>query len=155
VIALPERDRRERETPVLRRCLIALNRLPGVRAVRNNNGKLQDLSGRWVAFGLGDGSADLQCRIQITARGGVLPCVFWIEVKAEGARTSKKRAALQRMFREEAATRGELTAQVTNEADAVRAADRFRAEYKRRLDGYPLAPCDLPSGPRAHDGDAP
>jgi hypothetical protein len=154
VIALPERVERETETPVLRRCLIALNRLPGVRAARNNNGSLEDKTGRWVTFGLGDGSGDLQCRIEIPARGGVLPCVFWIEVKRPGARTSKKRAALQRAFREEAATRGELTATVTSEAEAVQAADRFRAEYKRRLDGHPLAPCDLPSGPLAHDGGA-
>jgi hypothetical protein len=156
VIALPERaPRAPRETPITRACIIALNRLPGVRAARNNNGSLEDARGQWVTFGLGDGSPDIVCRVQVRGKGGTLPCVFWVEVKAPGARTSRKRAELQRAWRLEAEARGELVAQVTSVLDAVAAAETFCAEYRRRVSGVePLAPCELPSGPLAHDGGA-
>lgn len=150
MIDMPKRPERETETSVLRSCLVAINRLPGVRAVRNNNGKspcackactpklcksCRVRLTRPVTFGLGDGSPDIQGRMQIAVQHGVLPVVFWIEVKTEGGRTSRERAELQQAFRDEAATRGEMSAVVTSAIAAVHAVEQMRTEYLRRLNG--------------------
>lgn len=50
---------RERETPTLQNIRLGVGELPNVRLFRNNTGKLQDATGRWVEFGLCVGSSDL------------------------------------------------------------------------------------------------
>lgn len=45
--------------------IAALCKVPGVRARRNNVGKLPDLRGVWVHYGLGDGSPDIVGTISI------------------------------------------------------------------------------------------
>lgn len=179
MIALPEREKRENETPILRQCIIALNRVPGVRASRNNNGQSPCACvvcrprlcrscavrlTRPITFGQGDGSPDILCRLELF----LVPTVFWVEVKTPTGRTSKERKELQRLWRVEAATRGERTAVVTSAEEAIAAAERFRGELieaivdAARVVGVmqaptrpSLTPCDLPSGPLAHDGDDP
>ncbi len=136
MIDLPEKPDRETEAPLMRRILVAVNRLPLVRVARNNNGNQPNATGQWISYGLGDGSGDLQGRIQIGVPGRfAMPCVFWLEVKTPHGRTSKKRAEIQLAFREEAATRGELTAIVKSEEEAIAAVETIRAEYTRRMRG--------------------
>lgn len=47
------------ETTILQRIRLALGRVPGLRMFRNNVGGLKDEHGRFVAFGLHQGSGDL------------------------------------------------------------------------------------------------
>lgn len=148
MIEMPKREvRPATETSVLRSCIVALNRLPGVRVARNNNGKspcackgctpklcasCRPRLTRPITFGLGDGSPDIQGRILI----GRVPCVFWIEVKSPTGRTSRERRELQAAFRAEAESRGELCAQVTDESEAVRVVERMRVQYEREVFAY-------------------
>lgn len=48
-----------KETPILQNIRLGVGELTNVRLFRNNTGKLQDLQGRWVEFGLCVGSSDL------------------------------------------------------------------------------------------------
>jgi hypothetical protein len=48
-----------KETPVMQNIRLGVGELPNVRLFRNNTGKLQDATGRWVEFGLCVGSSDL------------------------------------------------------------------------------------------------
>lgn len=57
---LPDREPRPRtETTILHEIRESLNARPDTRIFRNNVGKLQDLTGRWVQYGLSIGSPDL------------------------------------------------------------------------------------------------
>lgn len=47
------------EAQILNESKLMLSMIPGVRVWRNNTGKLRDVNGRWVEFGLCVGSADL------------------------------------------------------------------------------------------------
>ncbi len=81
----PRVAKRRTEATVLAEIRIACNMLPGVRLFRNNSGRLEDATGRWVTFGLAPGSADL---IGI-ARGRFLS----IEVKhGRGVESADQRA---------------------------------------------------------------
>lgn len=62
------------ETP-LRKAIQVAATLAGARLFRNNTGRLQDKTGRWVTFGLGVGGSDL---IGFTAEG--LFCAIEIKV---------------------------------------------------------------------------
>lgn len=60
MIELPPRvPRKPKETDLVRSILAAINRLPGVRATRNNVGTIEDRRGVPVTFGLGEGSPDI------------------------------------------------------------------------------------------------
>lgn len=60
MISLPPRKKRkERETDMVGRTLVAMQRITGVRPARNNNGVLTDITGRPVYYGLGNGSPDI------------------------------------------------------------------------------------------------
>jgi len=61
-------ERVENESSVLAAVREACNRLDGVRLFRNNVGKLEDTRGRWVEFGLAEGSADLVGSIKVCIR---------------------------------------------------------------------------------------
>ena len=47
-----------KETPILQQCRLAAHKY-GLQLFRNNTGKLKDVTGRWVTFGLAIGSGDL------------------------------------------------------------------------------------------------
>ncbi len=68
------------ETPLRKSIQVAATRA-GARLFRNNVGKLQDATGRWVTFGLCVGSCDL---IGWTADGHFLA----LELKTPGTRTT-------------------------------------------------------------------
>jgi hypothetical protein len=65
----------------------------GHRLWRNNIGKLQDITGRWVTYGLAVGSSDL---IGIRSDGRFLS----VEVKAGRRKTTTEQAAWLSMIRE-------------------------------------------------------
>lgn len=68
------------EAKILNDCLIALSQ-NGCLVWRNNTGALQDKTGRWVKFGLCNGSADI---IGVAPGGKFLA----VEVKAPGGKVS-------------------------------------------------------------------
>lgn len=134
MIDLPERRGKERETPILRRILVAVNRLPGVRATRNNTGALPNASGALIPLGgFGVGSPDIVFRMQLGGPANILPVVGWLEVKRPGGHTAPSRREAQAAWRMEAATRGELAAVVHSEVEAIEAVEGMRAEYTRRV----------------------
>ncbi len=47
------------ETALVKQILLALGNQPDFICWRNNTGKLADVNGRWVTYGLGVGSADI------------------------------------------------------------------------------------------------
>lgn len=139
----------EREGAIVRRCLVRLNRLPNVRAARNNTGKSpiackvckMHLCKRCkprltypIAFGLGEGGPDI---VGFFAIGGArlpLPVWFGIEVKTPHARAAHPEIRrLQEIWRKAAARLGVLTAEVVSELEAVERVEAFRDEYTRRL----------------------
>ncbi len=145
MIALTKPEKKVTETTIVRRCVVALNRLPGVRVTRNNTGftpvpcqsckprLCRSCSQRMaypVPFGLGEGGPDI---VGFMTLRGDLPVWFGIEVKKPGARTAPKRIATQRAWRTAAGKRGALVAEVCEVHDAVVAVESFRAEYNRRL----------------------
>lgn len=70
--AIERAPKRETETTISAAARAACNSLPGVRLWRNNVGKLQDATGRYVEYGLAPGSADLvgSVLIRITVEVG-------------------------------------------------------------------------------------
>ena len=109
----------------------ALNLQPGVRVRRNNSGRLQDLRGRWVAFGQGLGSPDLMGAVTMLAAvvrdaSPLLPrriarC-FHVEIKLPG----KEATTDQLAWHAEARSRGEFVAVVRSVAEALAALERCR-----------------------------
>lgn len=55
----PRPVREETETDVVKQTIIAINRMQGVRCMRNNNGFLPSAAGGLVPLGLGKGSPDI------------------------------------------------------------------------------------------------
>lgn len=92
----------------------------GHRVFRNNVGMLQDggPSGRWVRFGLCEGSSDL---IGITKTGRFLA----IEVKKPGARTNPKRLAKQVAFLDMIRSMGGCGVMTSNVAEAIASVQSF------------------------------
>lgn len=90
---MPTIERRPKavnETTVSSEIRAACNSIDGVRLFRNNNGKLKDETGRWVTYGLADGSADLVGSVKVCIRsptelGGIRHVViarpFALEIK--------------------------------------------------------------------------
>jgi hypothetical protein len=68
------------ETKLVKEILLALGNEPDFICWRNNTGKLADVNGRWVTYGLGVGSADI---IGVLAPWGRFVA---IEVKRPGAK---------------------------------------------------------------------
>lgn len=78
------------ETELRKQVQVTLTQL-GARLFRNNTGALKNSDGRWVQFGLCEGSADL---IGWMPDGRFLA----VETKAPGQRTAPKRLAMQLDF---------------------------------------------------------
>jgi hypothetical protein len=116
VIPLPlKRDRRRNETRDLTHpTVVALNKIPGVWASRNNNGHAVTRNGFPITYGLGVGSADVVgCRAVLlyksatafTPGGSVMVCLFFaLEVKWEGKKSSPAQLAWQNRLRSLGAT---------------------------------------------------
>lgn len=81
------------ETDILQSIRLALGKDPSIRLSRNNTGKLQDKTGRWVQFGIfSPGGADLigwksVCVTQSMV-GKTIAVFLAVEVKAPGGRRS-------------------------------------------------------------------
>ncbi len=147
MLRLPDRVAKVTETTIVRRALIELNRLPNVRAMRNNNGKSPAACEvcrkklcprcfpklvRPIQFGLGLGSTDVVGIITI----GRLPIgvAFGLEFKDEKWKSAhSKRQRVQLAWRETATRRGMLCARVTSVPEAVAAVEGFRVEMTRRI----------------------
>jgi hypothetical protein len=135
MIALPRRPKKIKETPLVKAIETALNRMPGVWAMRNNVGSLEDKHGRWVTFGLGTGSPDIVGAITLSPVGALPVAVaFGLEVKTPHARNAHPEVqAGQRAWRGLAERRGMQCAKVTSEAEALDAVRSFRSELVSRL----------------------
>lgn len=146
-------EKKERAAPlertIVRRSLVALNRLPDVRAKRNNTGKsptpcrtcfpklCQRCATRLrypISFGLGEGGPDIIGAIRIRTPAGPIGVAFGIEVKRPEARKAHPEVRkLQEAWRIGARLWGILCEEVTSEVEAVAAVERFRAELMRRV----------------------
>lgn len=140
MIPLPEKTaRKKRETEISRAMLVALNRIPGVRVSRNNNGKspvpctackhklCRGCSMRLafpIVFGLGDGSPDLVGIITIGGHKSALrqyvkhrprAYAFGVEVKQPGKTAERD----QRAWHAVARARGMDVITATNTEEAV------------------------------------
>lgn len=133
MIEIPAKRVRASETPIMNAALLALNRLPRVKAMRNNVGKLEDATGRWVTYGLGDGSPDIVGIITIGTERFPIACAFSIEIKRPGGYTKPDRLRLQEAWRRAAVKRGMLSELAFSADEAVAIVERMRLEYTRRL----------------------
>lgn len=140
MIALPPSPpRKKKETGISRECLVAVNRIPGVRVARNNSGKTPipcpTCKGKLCrgcamrlafpfSFGLGDGSPDLVGLITIGGLHSAVPAfesleplaiAFGLEVKQPGKTASPDQRAWHRV----ALSRGMHVCTVSNPRDAV------------------------------------
>lgn len=110
------------ETNLVQSIRLALSR-GSVRLHRNNRGKLQDKTGRWVSFGVGDpGGADLigwqTVEIGPEHVGMRFARFLSIEVKSPKARTDRKRAEDQANWRRAVNEAGGVAIEARSVADA-------------------------------------
>ena len=132
-IRLAPRVKRPTETKLTRRTLVALNRLPDVRALRNNVGKLHDERGVPVRYGLGNGSPDIVGIITWRVASRALAVPFGIEMKLPDARGSPAHLARQRAWRMVALTRGMFCAEARSVQQAVDLVTEWRATIAQLL----------------------
>lgn len=143
MIDVPPRVIRENETSIVKRCVIALNRITGVRAMKSPTGKSplpcqpcrEHLCPRCAvrfrrpfAYGHGEGAVDIE---GILTFGGPASCdprwshlepvalAFGIEVKTPTGRTKPERARIQAAWRAVADRRGMPCAVVHHQDGAV------------------------------------
>lgn len=102
------------ESQVQREIELAIGAMPGVLCLRNNVGRMQDVRGRWVAYGLGDGSPDLVCIVDGRCVG--------LEVKRPGVRAEPHQARCHDRWR----AFGAFVAVVTSAEEALAAIARAR-----------------------------
>ncbi len=145
MIELPPRVKRVTETSVLRAVLVAVNRIPDVRAVRNNVGMspcackacvpalcvaCKRRLTRPIAFGISSGSPDIVGII--TLRG--VACAFGLEVKVAARRNAHtERLRRQEAWRIVAGRRGMMCGLVTSVDEARAAVDLIRMTYSEKL----------------------
>jgi hypothetical protein len=85
--------RRSETRELVQPIIVALNKLPGCRVARNNQGELEWAPGKWLRYGLGLGSSDIvgivvvETWIMGRRRFGR---VFSLEVKRHAARKAHK-----------------------------------------------------------------
>ncbi len=148
-IELPVRTKRRNETTIVRRALVELNRIPGVRATRNNVGKSPCACGacvpklcprcrarltRPIAFGLGVGSPDVVGIYSLALEGGaVLALAFAIEFKSPTARRKRDHEEQQEAWRTVATRRGIRCVKVTSSEAATLAVLGWIQEWRRSL----------------------
>jgi hypothetical protein len=98
--------------------------MPDVRLFRNQVGALEDKRGRWVQFGLCEGSSDLigwRSVIATPDMVGQRVAIFTaIEVKTPNGRTEKERLAEQERFVNTVLTHGGLAGFAHNVPEARR-----------------------------------
>lgn len=136
MLTLPPRAQpRVTETSIIRQALVSLIRLPNVWVHRNNVGKLEDVRGRWVTYGLGEWTPDLVGTITIGSPRMPLGIAFGLECKTPAARPGKhrEREEGQARLRTVAARYGILVAVFRSAAEAVDLVEGFRVEYTRRM----------------------
>jgi len=136
VIELPKRDKRVVETPIVKRVIVRLNRLPNVWAARNNVGELPARHhDGWIRFGLGDGSPDVVGVITIGGPRFPIGVAFGVEVKTPHRRLSRDGAhgKNQEAWRRLATSRGMLCGLARSEDEAETLVEGFRVEMTRRL----------------------
>jgi hypothetical protein len=125
-VKIPKAPKKKTETDLVREILGALNRLPGVRAVRNNTGKLQDKNGRWVTYGLGVGGPDIVgvIRWELIGRleSHLVSSPFGVEVKRPG----KKRTNEQISWANAAKNVGMTVGVATSVAEALAIVEKVR-----------------------------
>src|SRR5262245_40584816 len=112
------------ETPLLQSIRLACSR-NGTRLFRNNNGKLEDKTGRWVTFGLFPGSGDLigwrSVVITPDMVGQRIARFVTIEVKSPTGHTDKARAEAQANWRNMVTAVGGIGVQVRDVGEAAEA----------------------------------
>lgn len=149
MIDLPVRKKRRNETTIVRAALVALSRIPGVRATRNNVGKSPCACGecvprlcprcrarltRPITFGLGVGSPDVVGIYSLALPGGeVLALAFALEFKKPGARGNREHEATQDAWRTVANRRGMRCAKVTSESEATEIVQTWIASWRLSL----------------------
>ena len=111
MIPLPLRKakRRNETADLVRPIVVALNKLPGVWASRNNNGHAVTRNGCAISYGLGMGSADVVGVRRVGVYGvgeGSVSCAlfFALEVKWPGKYSSVTQRAWQERLRSLGAT---------------------------------------------------
>jgi hypothetical protein len=108
----------------------------GMFLFRNNIGKLQDINGRWIAFGVGGtGGSDLIGGTEININGKTLCVLTAVEVKDEGYATKE-----QVRFLEGIRKRGGLGILARSPEDVVRAKNDFVASLSRPSPSIPTLP---------------
>ena len=132
-IELPRRERRRNETTITRAAIVALNRIPGVVATRNNVGKspvactycraklCRGCAPRLsypIPFGLAVGSSDIVGLYTAIVDGEPWPMPFGVEVKAPGATTKREHLEDQARWMRVMELRGMPCAMVTSARDA-------------------------------------
>lgn len=112
------------ETPLSQEIRIAAS-VAGHRLFRNNVGALQDKTGRWVYFGLCEGSGDLigwKARLITLADVGKTIAQFAsVEVKRHGGRTERRRAGKQGDWRDAVLDAGGVATIAYSVEDAIAA----------------------------------
>lgn len=122
------------ETEITQRIRVALAKVQGVTIWRNNSGRLEDRTGRWVTYGLGVGSADLvglvACQWEgLVNRAGDAATVgrfFALEVKVPG-RDKAHATDDQERWRSVVRSLGGFCAVVHSADEAIAAVARCRS----------------------------
>lgn len=138
----PRAPRKTTETDLVYQFVVAIMRVRGVRAARNNVGSIRDKRGIPVTFGLGDGSPDI---VGVITFGGVesshvglvkLPPIalaFGIEVKRPRELGGKAPSPNQRGWHHVARRRGFPVGVARTEEEAVAYVRELREHMIERL----------------------
>lgn len=110
MIRLPDRvPKKPKETGLVGQVLLHLQRIDGVRPLRNNNGVLTDVRGIPVRYGLGNGSPDVVVGITIGGKHSALYAyrasspvcfAFGVELKMPGKTRSPDQIAWHAVAKE-------------------------------------------------------
>lgn len=138
----PRAPRKTTETDLVYQFVVAIMRIPGVRASRNNVGTLRDKRGIPITYGLGDGSPDI---VGVLTFGGVesshvglvrlapIALAFGIEVKRPREDGGKAASRAQRGWHHVAIRRGMPVGVVRTEEEAVAFVLDLRTQLSARL----------------------
>ena len=127
----PKPPRKVTETDIVKQCLVAINRIPGVRATRNNVGAYRNERGDLHSYGLGEGSPDIVGIITIGGPRSAIQTKVWnairepvaiafgLEVKRPKLDGGRDPTPAQRAWAKVASSRGMFCGVTRSEADAV------------------------------------
>jgi hypothetical protein len=121
-----------RETEIVKAIMLALGNEPDFRIWRNNTGRLPDVTGRIVSFGLAPGSADL---IGILAPWGRL---IALEVKThrKGSSQRENQRAWESVIREMGGVY-EVVRSASEALEVLRVAREFRGVQRLAVEAKP------------------